>query len=370
MNKKILIIIIILLISTHVVQANDGIFAISSVSQSVSKQRQRILDTDLSKAEQQRKEIIEMSFSLIRPNSKPIEPPVKRSLETHRQEIYEAEMNNPPLDPDYHDNKKVIEARKKNKKKKHEFEIGFEQYHYKYEEKIGGEKFMDISGNKRSIYFDYIFRTDGDKFIDTVKIEGQYAGWDDIDYDGGDISGFSKFVIPSTNDRSFDVRFLPGKEYVIAKKYWLTPYLGIGYRRLDNNIGSFQHGILQYGTTKRSSRYIYIPVGLSGETVIGDNWSLGAEVEYDYLVTGKQYSSLSGLVDLENVQHDGFGLRSSVKVWKDFNKYSLSIEPFIRFWKLDDSEISTAPISGGGSFVGYEPQNETTETGLKIGLNF
>ena len=46
-------------------------------------------------------------------------------------------------------------------------------------------------------------------------------------------------------------------------------------------------------------------------------------------------------------------------------------EPFIRYWNIDQSD--TQAITFGGrpiGVVGYEPKNNSTEFGIKLGMHF
>ena len=55
---------------------------------------------------------------------------------------------------------------------------------------------------------------------------------------------------------------------------------------------------------------------------------------------------------------------------KETETVNLFIEPFVRYWKIDDSDIS--PVTYGGVLVGFglEPENNSTEVGVRAGINF
>ena len=60
----------------------------------------------------------------------------------------------------------------------------------------------------------------------------------------------------------------------------------------------------------------------------------------------------------------------SIKIQKDWEKISLLIEPFLRYWDIDDSEESLITYQGSDVGSGKEPANTSTEIGAKIALMF
>ena len=68
-------------------------------------------------------------------------------------------------------------------------------------------------------------------------------------------------------------------------------------------------------------------------------------------------------------REEGYGLRGSVKLEKRFSKFGIFVEPFIRYWHIQNSEEAYAQM-GPYVITIIEPKNETREYGLKIGLTF
>jgi hypothetical protein len=93
---------------------------------------------------------------------------------------------------------------------------------------------------------------------------------------------------------------------------------------------------------------------------------------------GKVKSHLSdlfyGLNDPEVDQNagDGYGLRFSLRFNRAFaNSSALSIEPYITYWDIDDSDPELVTLFGAPTGVAVvEPENETTTYGLRIGWQF
>jgi hypothetical protein len=100
--------------------------------------------------------------------------------------------------------------------------------------------------------------------------------------------------------------------------------------------------------------------------------------EYDLFLGGKVKSHVSdllpGLSTPENDQNfgDGYGVKFSLQFNTNFsNNYGISIEPYITFWDIDESDPSWLTFYGHptGIYV-VEPENETTEYGLRLNITF
>jgi hypothetical protein len=88
-------------------------------------------------------------------------------------------------------------------------------------------------------------------------------------------------------------------------------------------------------------------------------------VEYSYLIRGLQNSKLSdantGLADISNNQRSGYGFRLSSML--RFDRWAIG--PSLIYWRINQSEQVT---SGSKNYI--EPQNNTTELGLKANYLF
>ena len=78
--------------------------------------------------------------------------------------------------------------------------------------------------------------------------------------------------------------------------------------------------------------------------------------EGDLLLIGVQKTDL-GVLDVSNDQHTGLGFRTSLKFQNRSEDYIFSIEPFFRYWDIDDSETE--------KYL-REPANETIEFGMQF----
>lgn len=74
---------------------------------------------------------------------------------------------------------------------------------------------------------------------------------------------------------------------------------------------------------------------------------------------GQQVSTISD-VEIRNDQRTGYGLRGAVSLTNTGDKTSFTIEPFIRYWHIDESDLDNEV----GIFV--EPENETVQSGVQL----
>ena len=244
---------------------------------------------------------------------------------------------------------------------KSEFEIGPEVSWIKYEEPgIANEE-----GWMAGVFGEYTARFP-EKWV--LGADGRFSAGQ-VDYDSnhtGSIDGILDFII--------ELRGTAGYDFEVTEGTRLTPYLGIGYRFLRDELGGERSTTGHFGYD-RQSEYVYLPIGVKTLTSLNNEWYLGFNAEFDVFLDGTQKSELgdavSGLDTLTNDQNDGYGVRGSVKLAKSGEKYSYFIEPFVRYWNIDNSNIKAVTVGGSPiGVVGYEPKNHSTEVGVKVGVHF
>jgi hypothetical protein len=164
-----------------------------------------------------------------------------------------------------------------------------------------------------------------------------------------------------------------GYDFCRSRETRVIPYAGIGYRYLNDDSQSrvTTTGALGY---KRESNYYYSPLGIEVMTGAGNGIEWGFVLEYDYFWKGVQKSYLSGAVpsynDLENKQNKGYGYRISLRLSKQTADITGVIEPFIRYWSIQESEERDITYSGILIGSGVEPKNYSMEYGVKISVCF
>ncbi len=235
------------------------------------------------------------------------------------------------------------------------WDIGLEVYNFKYEESI-----MDEEGLFYGLALGWTLRnwvpvshdesaSDGGPML---RLEGRFAVGE-VDYDGG-LNDGTPLTIDGIDDYTLETRAIFGRDWLGADTL-NTLYAGIGYRYLNDDLSVHPAGY------ERESNYLYLPLGYRFDSSVEPGWSWGAGLEYDLLLWGNQRSHLSdvdpALPDVDNKQNKGFGYRASVRLQHKGTKGIFIIEPFFRFWDIEDSKVN---------FGILEPANETTEYGIQL----
>ena len=237
---------------------------------------------------------------------------------------------------------------------KHSLEIGPEAYYFKYEE----PGLMEDTGMFYGAVIGYTYRgwvpTSPGKAPSQskgmIRAEGRCA-FGRVDYDGQLMDG-TPYKIDNIDDYVVETRLLFGADAQDGDRL-TTFYTGIGYRYLNDDSSSDPAGY------ERESNYVYLPLGCQVGCSLRDGWSWGGTAEFDLLLLGNQRSHLSdvGLFDVDNSQKKGIGCRGSIRFQQKNKNRVFIIEPFIRYWDIGKSEVSS---------LGYEPANETIETGIQL----
>lgn len=174
-------------------------------------------------------------------------------------------------------------------------------------------------------------------------------------------------------DLKGEARALTGSDVTVGRSVVLTPYAGIGYRVLyDMQGGTHTSSMPPALGYNRLSQYFYIPVGLTVGFASGA-WTIKPNLEAEYLVQGWQTSYLRAVgfdSNITNLQHNGYGFRGGVMFETQTSIGPISVGPFLRYWKIGQSDF--ASVFSGGKFVGFgfEPSNHTVETGLAFLFTF
>ncbi len=272
-------------------------------------------------------------------------------------------------------------------KKLFSFEMGLEVYSYTYEETVEGDHFMDLKGNFEGFFTKVAWnlqkqpvgedawqenKNEWADLIDQLSLEARMA-FAKLDYTGGvsDGAGFEQEItLSDTPDMVAEVRLLGSKDFT-WQGITITPFSGFGFRYLRDDSSDQSVTIDYYGTPTtieagyvRKSHYYYLPIGVTISKLFANSWYLGLTAEFDQLISGTQKSCIEttdGRVPT-NTQNQGYGMRCSLRLEKQFDKFGIMIEPFYRYWDIEDSDISVYWL--------MEPSNTTKEGGLKVGITF
>jgi hypothetical protein len=224
------------------------------------------------------------------------------------------------------------------------FGLGFEISHIKYREPVFP---MQESGVMWGVSGNYTYRPKNYMF----RLDGRFSSGD-VDYTSPSGS------FDNIRDYNFETRFSLGRAFRAAERTRLTPFVGLGYRFLFDDLSSAPGGY------DRKSNYLYSPIGLEGLVRLRGSWSLGASGEYDLFWHGWQYSG-SGDYVAKNDQKNGWGARGSIGVIKSLGRMDFAIEPYLRFWNIKNSDTTYVL-----SWAIHEPANRSLEWGTRLGMRF
>ena len=240
-------------------------------------------------------------------------------------------------------------------------DIGPEVYRFKYEE----SDLMEEEGIMYGVRFGYTVHdlvpispkeSSSDRGV-MYRAEGRLA-FGKVDYDGELLDG-TPYKVDNIDDFTFEGRFLLGAD-MLRGDTLNTFYAGVGYRYLNDDSSFDPAGY------ERESKYLYVPLGYQFDSSHKVGWSLGFGAEFDILILGNQRSHLSDIdpafPNMDNRQNDGYGYRASVRLRHKSKDAIFIIEPFYRYWDINDSEIEYL----GGGVYGLEPANETAEIGIQL----
>jgi hypothetical protein len=159
--------------------------------------------------------------------------------------------------------------------------------------------------------------------------------------------------------------------------YVIAPYIGLGYRFLNQNGEGITSSTGAYAYARQST-YVYIPIGVKRRDKLQNNAVLETTAEFDYLMYGNQFSGLSisnnhgwsNYPDINNRQNSGYGFYLSA-IYKSDDGWSYG--PYYKYWNIGESEKAYATVKYGSTYYSgyaYEPANTTNEYGFKIMYKF
>ena len=207
---------------------------------------------------------------------------------------------------------------------------------------LGGHGLAEI---KTASIFDFLF--EGDLYYGIIQ------------YDGAVQDKFHN-VTPlkaAANDYIFVARAKPEIALLGHNENNIFLNTGIGYRYLNDRVNS----VSGY---QREVAYLFFPVGTRVEIKFTDKFSIGADLEYDFLWYGKVKSHLSDTnstnPDVTNTQSVGYGYRALVEFRFLTANASWGIKPYYQYWGFENSD--RAPFIDGQVLI--EPKNSSSMGGV------
>jgi hypothetical protein len=193
------------------------------------------------------------------------------------------------------------------------------------------------------------------------------AGWGKVDYTSAGTGSAD-----GIEDKLIELRGI--WEYGSSDKeggFW-RPYFGLGYRYLNDGLDTVVGGY------QREANYTYLPLGVDCGVNVDNAWSLSFKAEYDMFLGGVQKSQLSDIDpsnhaynDVHNQQRSGYGLRGSLRIARLGELRDWFLEPYVIYWNIKKS--GTTDVTDFGqptNWVAFEPKNNSTECGVKLGVRF
>ena len=247
--------------------------------------------------------------------------------------------------------------------KTHTFGIGLQTFYIDNEEDTNPDVSWD--GTMYGGYFDYAFHGSNNLMVG-ADLSVAYG---ELTYDGYLYPSGEKYRQDS-DDWIVEIRGLIGYDFSVGSGSILTPFTGFGSRYWNDQV----QGPYAY---EREVIYYYSPIGLMFAAPINSNWNWGINAEYDFFWGGTAKAYLSdvdsGFNDPEGEWGvgDGYGVRGSIWFAGDVsNNVGMRIEPFVRYWDIDDSDTDTITYYGTTVGWGYEPETTVFAAGVRVGLEF
>jgi hypothetical protein len=212
----------------------------------------------------------------------------------------------------------------------------------------------------------------GIEHFGTYSFQNNWFLMDQLDYNTGNVSYSGSGTQSGIPQYYFNLKGAVGYDFAF-EGFNLSPYIGIGYRYLSQQWGNTttSNGAPGYN---RQSTYNYIPIGVIHRVAMnGNKATLETMLEYDYFISGNQFSGLSvlnggtfaGIPDVNNKQSSGYGLNLSVM----YKQEKWGFGPYVKYWNIGQSDsVSAIFTKNGARFLGtvFEPANNTVEYGVKV----
>jgi len=184
-------------------------------------------------------------------------------------------------------------------------------------------------------------------------------------FDGhGNLVSITPYSYKGDDNYFTDFVFAGGFEAKIKETFSISPYMGLGYRYLEDKGNGSPYSY------KREQVYYYLPIGADWTFITAPGWRLAFNTELNVLLRGENTShGVSGSGNLNFRQNSGYGLKFATKIEKDFRRVGVFAEPFYRYWDIKKSDVQY--VNDRGIRMGFvEPKNNTHEFGARIGVSF
>jgi outer membrane protein W len=212
----------------------------------------------------------------------------------------------------------------------------------------------------------------GVEYLGTYAFQNDWFVLGQIDYNNGPAKYSGSGTASGIPQYYVNLKAAFGRDFAFDG-FVLSPYIGIGYRYLDQALGGVSTTTGAAGYDRRST-YNYLPIGVMHRFAVNDNKAkIETTLEYNYLISGNQYSGLAAanpyLVNQNNVQNSGYGINLTVL----YKQNQWGFGPYYKYWNIADSQTNFNRGVADGVRYTYtvkEPANTTNEFGLKMTYSF
>jgi hypothetical protein len=212
----------------------------------------------------------------------------------------------------------------------------------------------------------------GVEYLGTYAFQNDWFVLGQIDYSNGPVQYSGSGTASGIPQYYFNLKAAFGHDFAFDG-FVLSPYIGIGYRYLDQALGGVTTSTGHKGYDRRST-YNYIPIGVMHRIAVNDNKAkLETTLEYNYLISGNQYSGLAAanpyLANQNNAQSSGYGINLTILYKQD----QWGFGPYYKYWNIANSKTNFNSGVANGTPYSYtvkEPANTTNEFGLKLTYSF
>lgn len=279
------------------------------------------------------------------------------------------------------------------KERVHTFNINAQTFYSHYSE---SQKAKSITGVWNGVEGQYIFRPPKRNFLNTpvfnyYAFEGLYARGNNKLYRTEILSSdnsITKLGIRDIPGYLFETRFLLGKDFISLPSFHLTPYTGFGIRYMTNHsAGHYDIYAYDQGTPNValghnfSDFYYYMPYGLTFDLATSNDYEVSLNIEYDSLLKGYERDDYANFDEFtlpqdgytnQNLRftfNHGWGFRSSLKFLKHLSSVDIYLQPYMRYWHINASQVASGSVLGG-DFTATANKNTTIEAGSSLGVQF
>lgn len=243
-------------------------------------------------------------------------------------------------------------------REKHEFTVGIESYHNKYQETdidlTQTGTFSGISASYTRNFDPYLYTS--------LEVRGSTGQADTESIDG---------TMEDSEQWDVESRLLFGGKRLLSGDRSIKAYIGLGSRYFSDESKNKITSLGEYGYDRRVLQF-YVPIGMTYEfSALG--LTFAPNIEIDPMLWGNVNSRLSNIpsdpayYSIDNEQSKGLGFRGEFLVGQRYdNGMGWQFGPFFRYWNIPDSNVTFDP--NGDDWI--ELENRRIEAGASLKMLF